>query len=203
MIIIDRAKFKFLILNTLAGNKQVISKNKSSIMKRYLLKVAILPAIVKVFGNFHVITVFILVLANGSFAQRTVAPATSLSPVETRSVVTLFSNADRKYYRMQFNAGKEIFGSRTINSTEKERIRKASLQEKGIIIICKESNSAIIYFKDGNFILAASDRTGANPFLNLLGKEKTEKLKEIISKHIEDPDIQNLDKPNLLGAPDT
>jgi hypothetical protein len=167
-------------------------------MKKYLI------VIIKLLRQYHLLTVFALVSAQAAFSQRTATTsASSLSAGDKRDVIALFSNADRQYHRLQFAAGKEVYGSRTINSTESERIRKASLQEKGIIIICKESNSAILYFKDGSIIMASSGRAGTNPFLNLLGKEKTEKLKKIMAKYIEDPDINNLDKPNLLGAPDT
>ena len=118
-----------------------------------------------------------------------------LSDADKRAVIACFNNVDDKYHRMLFNAGKEVYGTRTIASTEMERIRNARLQEKGIIIICKETNSMIIYLRDGSIILASSGRAGTNPFLNLLGKEKTEKLKLIMAKYVDNAD--------LLGAPDT
>jgi hypothetical protein len=129
---------------------------------------------------------FFLDLSSHLEAQRD-AKDIPLSPEDKRAIVALFkARADKRYYRLQFNDGRETYGSRTITATELARIEELGAPDtKNSRLEFTESKSIIINWKDGSIIAATSPpgKTDPNVFVNLLGKQSADKLRDLLSKY--------------------
>lgn len=109
-----------------------------------------------------------------------------LSPEDKKAVIYLLKTADARFYRFQSGNGREVYGSRKMSTTELKRIKELGAPDtRGTIVNYKETNSIIIYLKDGSILAATSPtgKTDPDVFVNLLGKQGADKLRDILSKY--------------------
>ena len=109
-----------------------------------------------------------------------------LSPEDKRVLITLLKGADSRYYRFELNSGREVYGTRKITAAETRRLKALGAPDtKGIMVNFKETNSIIVNYKDGTILAATSPtgKTDPDVFVNLLGKQGADKLRDIISKY--------------------
>lgn len=125
-----------------------------------------------------------------------VAKDIPLTPADKRALLALFKDANSRYYRMDYNSGRETYGTRTISAAEMEQVRKARAIDNECIRV-NVTNGIIFQFKDGTIIAAftPATRDKQNPIVYLLGREKATRFASIMAKYVGNEDI--------LGAPDT
>ena len=109
-----------------------------------------------------------------------------LSPEDKRTLIALLKGADSRYYRFELNSGREVYGTRKITATETRRLKALGAPDtRGLIVDFKETKSIIVNYKDGTILAATSPtgKTDQDVFVNLLGKQGADKLRDILSKY--------------------
>ena len=109
-----------------------------------------------------------------------------LSPEHKRAIIALLKSADARFYRFQSANAREVYGSRKMSTTELQRIKELGAPDtRGIIVDYKETKSIVIQWKDGSILAATSPtgKTDPDAFVNLLGKQAADKLRDILSKY--------------------
>lgn len=123
------------------------------------------------------ISLFMLALFSFAFyhakaQERTSENSIRISDDDKKAIIGIFKEVDPKLYRLEFNNGKEIYGSRKITMSELEQIRK---------VRNPTDQSAYLVVAGGTvFIVAIKGREG---LLSVLGKEKAAKLSTIMAKY--------------------
>jgi hypothetical protein len=98
-----------------------------------------------------------------------------LSRADQRAIEALFKGVDPSKYRLQFNKGKRVLGTKKVEMRDLEQVKKYRnpAEAAGWIILAVEGPDDIIY------ILAV----GNAELQSVLGKEKTAKLNQIMAKY--------------------
>ena len=133
---------------------------------------------------FFILTLTSFFLINASGQER--GKDIPLSPEDKRAVISLLKSADARFYRFQSGNGREVYGTRKMSATETQRIKELGAPDtRGIIVDFKETRSIIVNFRDGTIIAATSPtgKTDPDVFVNLLGKQGADKLRDILSKY--------------------
>ena len=105
------------------------------------------------------------------------------------AVTEMFKTIDKRKYHFRFANERKTYGEAILSATEMAEINRVKkLTTKSFII--HFTNAVVVCIRDGSLIYTISpSRTGASTMLGLLGQERTTKLKTILAKYIEDPDI--------------
>ena len=109
-----------------------------------------------------------------------------LSPEHKRAIISLLRTADSRFYKFQSGDRREVYGSRRMSTAELSRIKELGAPDtRGIIVEYKETRSILIHWKDGTILAATSPtgKTDPDVFVNLLGKQGADKLRDILSKY--------------------
>ena len=110
-------------------------------------------------------------------------------PDDMTAVTEMFKTIDKRKYHFRFGNERKTYGEAVISATEMAEInRTKKLTTKSFII--HFTNAVVVCIRDGSILYTISpSRTGESTMLGLLGQERTKKLKTILAKYIEDPDI--------------
>ena len=104
------------------------------------------------------------------------AGAVHLSAADKKAIKEIFKGVDSSKYRLQFNGGKEVVGSKRVSMRQLEQVRKITNPgEAAGWVVLIVSDDGIVY------IVAASH--GQTELEGLLGKEKTARLNQIAAKY--------------------
>lgn len=97
-----------------------------------------------------------------------------ISAADQRAITEIFKGVDQSKYRLQFNQGKRVLGKKAVEMRDLEQVKKFRNpgEAAGWIILIVEG-------KDVIYILAV----GSSDLQNVLGKEKTAKLNQIMAKY--------------------
>src|SRR5688572_6956439 len=156
----------------------------------------------KSFSFFNLtLTTFFLINATAQDGTRVVS--NTISATDKTAILQVFKDVGNPdIYTLRFYGDRTIYGSKRISATELEQIKKLAIPsgQKGIIVNYRDR--MIIYFRDGSIIYVSSmpTRTGRNEILNLLGATGTSKLKIIMGRYVDDPNI--VDNPDLVDNPE-
>jgi hypothetical protein len=110
-----------------------------------------------------------------SVSSKSFGQAKAISEADKKEIVQLFDGVDKSKYRLQFNNGKEVYGSRKVSMRELQQVKKVRnpMGEHGYVVLIV-SDDGIVY------IVAVSK---GSKLESVLGKEKTQKLNAIMSKY--------------------
>jgi hypothetical protein len=109
-------------------------------------------------------------ISNKAFSQEK-----TISEQDKKEIIKLFEGVDKTKYRLQFNEGKEVYGSRKVSMRELEQVRKVRNPggDAGYVVLIV-SDDGIVY------IVAVSK---GSKLQSVLGREKAQKLNSIMSKY--------------------
>lgn len=109
-------------------------------------------------------------LANRVQAQK----ATQISAEDKKAIVEIFKGVDPKSYRLEFNKGKEIYGSRKVSMEEVTQVSKVRNPggANGYVVLAVRDDGVM-------FVLA----TTKGNIANTLGQEKAKQLNAIMAKY--------------------
>jgi hypothetical protein len=99
---------------------------------------------------------------------------THISPADQRAIEALFKGVDQSKYHLQFENGKRTIGTKKVEMSELEQVKKIRNpgEAAGWIILIVEGNDVI-------YVLAV----GGSELESVLGKEKAAKLNQIVAKY--------------------
>jgi len=98
-----------------------------------------------------------------------------ISEEDKKAIIKLFEGVDKSKYRLQFNHGKEVYGTRKVSMKELEQVRKVRnpASDAGYVVLIVVDDGAV-------YILAVSK---GSKLQTVLGKEKTKSLNAIMAKY--------------------
>jgi hypothetical protein len=116
----------------------------------------------------------------------------TISAYHKSEIIAMFKRIDSKNYRLEFKYTGEIYGTRTLSSSELEQISKSE-RLYGSSFIINTPNATIIRLTKECLIYGYSPtRIGSDSYAirRLLGDDKTALLKSYVSFYIKDPVLQ-------------
>jgi len=129
-----------------------------------------------------ILTIILFSLSASSLAQgskkRKGEPAKSISAADKTVVIDIFRTLDQQYYYLEFEKGTEVYGTKTLVSTDNlESIRKG--------LIPSGSDHLIIgsyYYQMGMVFIIGKTRSGIS-LETALGNTNATRLQAIINKY--------------------
>jgi len=104
-------------------------------------------------------------------------PRKPISAEDKKAVIALFKGIDPSKYRLEFNHGRESYGTKKIEMSDLKQVRKISNpgEESGWVILIVED--------DGVMYILAATHGDQSQLEEVLGKEKTARLNQIMAKY--------------------
>ena len=127
-----------------------------------------------------VLLTLVLVLALGAFVfatgvqGRVAARHKRISAADQRAIVALFKGVPKSKYRLKFNSGKTVAGSKRVAMRDMAQVSKITNpgEAAGYIVFIVEGNDVV-------YILAV----GKDELDNAIGQERAAKLNSIMAKY--------------------
>ncbi len=97
-----------------------------------------------------------------------------ISSADQRAIREIFKGVPSSQYRLQFNDGKSVYGSRRVSMSDVNQVKRVTnpVGAAGYIVFVVEGDDVV-------YVLAV----GSSKLTSVLGKEKTQRLNQIMAKY--------------------